>query len=103
LSNIYNTRQDSKANVQAVTAYLTQAVSAIQQVAAKKRDETRANDPTAGAGTARPGYADPRVGQDLASQLKLDLGAFKQALGKEVVRPTGSPKLDGLLKAAGVI
>lgn len=100
LTAVYNTRQDPAANQQAVVGYLTQAIKGVQQVAAKIRAE---NPQATASDSSSGGFADPRVGEQLAGQLRLDLAAFKNALGKDAVRPTGNPKLDGLLKAAGVI
>ena len=95
---------DPKANQQAVTSYLSMALKGVQQAAASIRnDPVNKSKMAAGGAAGGSGFADPRVGNDLAGKLNLDLGAFKNAMGRQPVRPTNNPQVDGLLKAAGLI
>ena len=107
LSNIYNTRQDPQANTQAVTAYLSQAIQAIQQVAAKKRSENP-KSAARGATKSAPGQMDTET-EKMARAMNLsqvNLNKMKQVLdaaGEKVTSGTGSKTLDNLLVASGLL
>jgi hypothetical protein len=107
LTAVYNSRQDPKANAQAVTSYLTQATQAIQQVATKLRSENPKS--TARASTkSMPGEMDPQTAK-LASAMGLaqtNLNKMKQVVdsqSEKVLQGTGSPTIDNLLVAAGLL
>ena len=107
LTQVYNTRQDANANQQAVTAYLSQALSATQKVAAKIRQD---NPKSAARGNAKsaPGQMDPNTAK-LASAMGLaqtNLNKMKQVIdsqAEKVTQGTGSPTIDNLLVAAGLL
>ena len=107
LTQVYATRQDPQANQQAVTAYLSQALSAIQKVATKKRQE---NPRSAARGSTKsvPGHMDTET-EKMARSMNLsqvNLNKMKQVidgLGEKVTSSTGSPTLDNLLVASGLL
>jgi hypothetical protein len=86
---------------------LTQAVSAIQQLAAKRRQENPASSARASTKSA-PGQMDPQTAK-LASAMGLaqaNLNKMKQVVdsqSEKVMQGTGSPTIDNLLVAAGLL
>ena len=107
LTQVYNTRKDPSANQQAVTAYLSQALGATQKVAAKIR---QSNPKSAARDNAKsmPGQMDPNTAK-LASAMGLaqaNLNKMKQVVdsqSEKVTQGTGSPTIDNLLVAAGLL
>ena len=107
LSQVYNTRRDPDANQQAVTAYLSQALSATQKIASKKRQENPKSQSRSNTNSA-PGQMDPQTAK-LASAMGLaqtNLHKMKQVIdsqSEKVTQGTGSPTIDNLLVAAGLL
>lgn len=107
LVNIYNTRQDPKANEQAVTAYLTQAVTAIQKVAAQTRQENPKSSARSGTKSI-PGQMDPQTAKlaDAMGLAQKNLNLMKQVVdsqNEKVTSGTGSKTIDNLLVASGLL
>ena len=107
LTQVFNTRRDPNANQQAVTAYLSQALSATQKVAAKIRQDNPKSAARANTKSA-PGQMDPNTAK-LASAMGLaqtNLNKMKQVIdsqSEKVTQGTGSPTIDNLLVAAGLL